>query len=140
MSPSKGASIQSATQYPNPRTAPLMHHAIEVDHDPLALFRMHLARTFGMLVFPQHVVTTSSNQVSMEAVLLHTAAIARHYGSQDPLTLENRSPPPLMLLTVLTLMTSKPTGSGGFPPPGMMSKLIRLGYTSMSPSTCSQHR
>ena len=101
---------------------------------------MHLVRTFGMLVLPQHIVATSSNRVSMEAVLIHTANLARYNCSQDPLTLENRSPPPLMLLTVLTLMTSKPTGSGGFPPPGMMSKLIRLGYTSRSPSTCSQHR
>ena len=115
-----------------------MHQSNEVYRDPSALLRMHLLRKFSMLV--QHILAISSNQISMEFVSIHTATLTRHNGSRDPLTLENRSPPPLMLLTVLTLMTRRPTGSGDFPPPGMMSKFIRLGYTSMFPSTCSQHR
>ena len=117
-----------------------MHQSNEVYRDTSALLGMHLLRRFSMLGFPQHILAISSNPISMEFVSIHSATLTRHNGSRDPLTLENRSPPPLMLLTVLTLMTRRPTGSGGFPPPGMMSKFIRLGYTSMSPSTCSQHR
>ena len=45
--------------------------------------------------------------------------------------------PPEATSTSSTLMCSRPFGAGGCPPLGMMSKDMRLGYTSMLPSTCA---
>jgi len=46
--------------------------------------------------------------------------------------------PPEDMSVSTTRMRSIPTGTGGWPPLGMILKFMRLGYTSMLPSTCAR--